>query len=326
LSGLALIWVLVGINIAGMRESGIVTLVTTILKLIPLVLVGIVGLWFIDAENLPKMHPGEGNALLVFASIFALSFWNFAGIEIATVPAEDAVDPVRTIPRALLAGTLTVGAVYLLVSFVTMGVMPASVLVESRSPLADVGTRLFGSLGSGLIVAGALVSTVGSASATILEGGQYAMAAGRDRLFPDVFSKLSRRHTPWVSYVLMGSLASLLLVLNFSRGLVAAYEYIILIATLTLIIPYAFSAIAGLLLQLRDPAGSVTKAYGEAIVAILAFGVCFWVIAASGMEAVYWVFLLMMIGMPVYLLVGWRNTRKSSVSRGDAEAVSAPNP
>jgi basic amino acid/polyamine antiporter, APA family len=310
--GLALIWILVAINIGGARESGIVSLATVILKLTPLVLIAGVGLWFVKADNLPAMHPGEGNALLVFASVFALSFWNFAGIESATVPAEDTVDPSRTIPRALLAGTLTVGTVYLLVAFVAMGVIPSSSLATLNSPLAEVGARLFGGFGTGLIVAGALVSTAGCLNVTILEGGQVAMAAGRDRLFPAYFSRLSRRHTPWVSYVLMGFFASLLLVLNFSRGLVAAYRFVILISTLALIIPYAFSAIASLVLQMRDPAGSRVKSWREAAVAAIAFGVSFWVVAASGMESVYWVFLLLMLGLPLHVIVASKKLREQA--------------
>ena len=202
-----------------------------------------------------------------------------------------------------MVGTLTVGAVYLLVSLVTMGVIPSGALAVSSSPLADVGTRLFGAVGGGLVVAGALVSTAGTLNVSILEGGQIAMAAGRDRLFPEFFSRLSGRHTPWVSYVLMGASASLLLIFNFSRGLIAAYTFIVLIATLTLIIPFAFSAIASLILQRREPAASRAQRWREAIVAVTAFGVCIWVIAASGMETVYWVLLLLMLGLPVYAAV-----------------------
>lgn len=322
ISGLALIWALVGINIAGMRESGIVSLITTVLKLVPLVLIALVGLWFIEPTNLPKMYSGEGSALVVFASVFALSFWNFVGIETATVPAEDTIDPSRTIPRALLFGTLTVGAVYLLVSLVAMGIVPSDALATSNSPLADVGARLFGGFGAGLIIAGALVSTAGALSASILEGGQTSMAAGRDQLFPSLLSRKSRRNTPWVSYLLMGALASLLLLLNFSRGMVAAYKFIILIATLTIIFPYALSAVASLVLQLRGSPESSAKGGSEAVVAAIAFGVCFWVIAASGMEAVYWVFLLMMLGLPVHVVVARKKLRSQSAGACPDDVVS----
>ncbi len=325
LSGLALIWAVVAINVAGVRESGIVSLATTILKLTPLLLVSIVGLWFIERDNLPAMHPGEGNALFVFASVFALSFWNFIGIDTATGPSEDTVDPTRTIPRALLFGTLTVGAVYFLVSFVAMGVIPANTLAASASPLADVGTRVFGRIGSGLIVIGALVSTAGAFSATILWGGQMTMAAGRDRIFPSSLARLSRRGTPWISYVLLGLFASVLLLLNFSRGLVAAYQFILLIATLTAVIPYAFSAVASLIFGMRDPQGSRTTNWHEMLVAVVAFAVCFWVIATSGMETVYWVFLLVILGLPIYVMAARQSLKKSDapVRAGDTAPASS---
>jgi APA family basic amino acid/polyamine antiporter len=309
LSGLALIWVLVGINIAGVRESGIFSLLTTFLKLTPLVLIVIIGLWSMELDNLPKMHPGEGSALVVFASVFALSFWNFVGIEAATIPAEDTVNPSRTISRALLVGTLTVGAVYVLVSFVAMGVVPAGVLESSNSPLTDVGTRLFGAFGAGLVIAGALVSTAGCLSVGILEGGQTSMAAGREHVFPDFFARKSKWHTPWLSYLLLGVLASVLLLLNFFRGLVAAYQFVILLATLTIVIPYAFSALACLVLRTDHPSGSGAKSSHEAVVAVIAFGVCIWVAAASSVEVVYWTFLLLMVGLPVYVAVARKRLR-----------------
>ena len=97
---LVLTWILVGVNIAGVRESGIFSLATTILKLIPLVVIGSVGLLFVDADTLPPMNPGTGNPASVFASAFAITFWAFVGIEAATVPSEDVIEPEKTVSRA----------------------------------------------------------------------------------------------------------------------------------------------------------------------------------------------------------------------------------
>ncbi len=302
-TALLLLWTVVGINIVGVRESGIVSLATTILKLLPLVLIGGIGLFFVETETLPAMHPGEGNALMVFASVFALTFWNFLGIESATIPAEDTINPGKTISRATVIGTLTVGLVYLLVNFVALGVLPTEVLAASTSPLSDVGIRLIGGVGGLIVVVGALVSTAGCINTTLLAAGQMAMAAARDSLFPSLFSRLSARQSPAASYVLSGTLASLLVLLNFAKGLVAAYTFILLIATLTTVIPYAFSAIASLILQKHDPAVSRAQRLREAGIAMIAFVVCMWVIAASGYETVYWGFLLLMAGLPVYALL-----------------------
>ncbi len=75
-TGLALPWSFVAVNIAGVRESGIVGLVTTILKRLPLTVIGTVGLWFVNIDHLPPMKPSTVSAVYVFATPFALTFWS----------------------------------------------------------------------------------------------------------------------------------------------------------------------------------------------------------------------------------------------------------
>jgi APA family basic amino acid/polyamine antiporter len=303
LAGLSVIWIIVGINIAGVKETSVVSLITTVLKLLPLLLIAVAGLWFVDASILLPLNPAGGNALLVFASVFTIAFWNFLGIESATVPAEDTQDPQHTIPKATVMGTLTVGLVYLLVCFVVLGIIPYGELASSSSPLSDVGERMFGTAGSLVVVVGALISTLGALNTVMLTTGQVAMAAARDGLFPGAFSRLSTRHTPALSYLLAGSLASALLILNFTRGLVAAYVFVILIATLTGVLTYAFSSISSLILQRKNPAVTSAQRFREALTATISFAICIWVIAASGPEAAYWSFLLLLAGLPLYALL-----------------------
>lgn len=312
--GLAMIWSLVGINVAGVRESGTFTLLTTILKLIPLAIVGGIGLLFIDTEILPPMNPGTGNPVFVFASAFALNFWLFVGIEVGTVPAEDVRNPERTIPRAVIAGTLTVAGVNILVALAVMGMLPAAQLAESGSPLADAGMRMAGKWGSWLISLGALVSMIGAFNVTMLAAGQVPMAAARDKVFPKIFDRLTKQDTPGISFVIAGLLVSALLVMNQSKGLVGAYTFVLLIATLTSVIPYAFCAMAGLVLDVHDKETSKARKAREAIISVVAFLVCMWVIATSGEETVYWTFILLMAGIPVYVMV----TRNNSLQTGPA--------
>jgi len=302
-AGLVIIWSLVATNVAGVRESGIVGLVTTVLKLLPLIAIGTVGLFFVEFETLPPLNPGRGNSVYLFASAFALTFWNYVGIESATVPAEDVVDSGKTISRALVLGTLTVTGVYLLVAFAVMGIIPATELVSSESPLADAGVRIAGYWGGLVISIGALVSIAGALNITILCAGQTAMAAARDSVFPAVFCKMNARNTPGLSYVIVGLLVTAMILMNYTKGMVGAYKFIILIATLTAVIPYGFAAMAALLLDVHDRRIGRARRIREAITAVVAFVVCMWVIATTGQESVYWVFLLLMAGMPVYVAV-----------------------
>lgn len=172
-----------------------VTLVTTLLKIAPLIAIGIAGV-AVAGDLAPPPAAVPGAPVAIFGSVFALAFWNFVGIEAAAVPSEDVVDPARTVPRALVLGTATVGAIYLLICYVSLTRIPAAVLAASAASLAEVGRHLFGDTGAVRVALGALVSTAGCLNVSVLEAGQTAMAAARDRLFPPAFARLSSRHTP----------------------------------------------------------------------------------------------------------------------------------
>lgn len=300
--GLAVIWSLIGVNYLGVRETGIMALVTTLLKLLPLIAIGLAGLFAVEVQDLPRMNPTGRSGLSVFAAASALGFFTFLGLEAASVPAGHVVAPKKTIPRALLLGTLTVAAVYLISGYAVAGLVPPDVLAHSSAPFADAAVRLVGEWGGFVVAGGALVATYGSLNGAILLNSQTAMAAAMDGLFPAPFKRISSRRTPGFSLLATGVLASFLLVMNYTKGLIGAYTFIILIATITTVVPYAFAAMAGLALGSRGRQGGRQTAR-ERWVAVLAFIVCLWVIAGAGAETVYWGFLLLLAGLPVYVLV-----------------------
>lgn len=312
--GLVVVWVAVAINCAGIRESGIASLVLTLLKITPLIVVSLAGLRFVDLDAMPAATATASTPLALFGSAFALAFWNFVGIECATVPSENVVSPERTIPRATLIGTLTVGAIYLVIALVGLTVMPQTEVASSSAPLADLARKLFGGVGGTIVILGALVSTGGCLLVSILEAGQTTMAAARDGLFPRSLATLSSRQVPTMSYLLAGGLASGLMLLNFSKGLVGAFTFAALLATLTAVIPYAVSAAAGVVLAKRAPAGR-----WEMPVGVIAFGICLWVIATSGVAAVFWSLVLFAAGLPVYF--GMRRIRVAPIRTNPAVSV-----
>ncbi|BCS33124.1 amino acid permease [Luteitalea sp. TBR-22] len=312
--GLAAVWLTVGVNCIGVRESGLVSLVTTVLKIAPLLVVGLGGLWIGEAAPLPAATV-PGSPVMLLGSVFALAFWNFVGIEAATVPSEHVTNSARTVPRALLWGTLTVGAIYLLVSYVSLTRVAPDALLASRAPLADVGRQVLGPLAATVITLGAIVSVAGCLNVTMLEAGQTAMAAARDGLFPSPFARLSPQGVPAQSYIVAGGLASGLLLLNAADGLVHAFTFMGLLATLTTVVPYAAAALASLVLGRTgrtDPARS--RHVAVAMCALLA---CAWVIASVGWSTAAWGLALLVLGVPVYV---------GLTLRGPGRTVAAPAP
>jgi hypothetical protein len=116
------------VNIAGVRETGVVQLVTTVLKFVPLALVGIIGLFFMNADHFTPFAPnglGTGDGMWGgITAAAALTLWAFIGLESATVPAEEVKDPERTIPRATMLGTLVTTVVYIVATVAIIGVLP----------------------------------------------------------------------------------------------------------------------------------------------------------------------------------------------------------
>lgn len=85
-----------------------------------------------------------------------------------------------------------------------------------------------------------------------------------------------------------------------------------------IVVPYAFSAMAALLLDVHDVEADQGRRAREALIAIVAFLVSLWVMATAGQEPVYWVFLLLTGGIPVYAFAQRRNSRDAAPDAGPA--------
>jgi APA family basic amino acid/polyamine antiporter len=133
------------------------------------------------------------------------------------------------------------------------------------------------------------------------------MAAARDGLFPARFATVSERGTPVFGLVFSSVLASLLLVMNYTRGLVDQFTFILLLATLNTLVPYVVCSMVELSMKIRS---------GERIhwplvlLSAGAFVYSLWAIAGAGQEIVYWGFMLLVAGLPVFVWMQWQKKRR----------------
>ncbi|MFT6460878.1 MAG: APA family basic amino acid/polyamine antiporter [Maricaulis maris] len=304
--GLALIWGLGLVSLHGIRDASFVQLVMTILKLIPIFIV--IGIGFVagDVANLPAVNPSGGNFLSVLAITALLTMWAFAGLESSTVPAGDVRDAATNVPRATIIGTVTVAVVYIAATASVMLVVPAADLANSTSPFSDAA-RILGPWGPGLIAAGAMVSTAGALNGTILLSGQLPMAVALDRLAPAALGRRNKGGAPQLSLLLSLGLGSILLVANYSRGLVGAFTFLLMMSTVCLLLPLLVSALAELKHSWRS-------ARGWAIIALAAGAYAAFAVLGSGLEVLAWGGVLILAGLPAY----WLGKPKAvTVSRPD---------
>jgi APA family basic amino acid/polyamine antiporter len=297
------IWLLTAVNIRGVHTAGRVQVVTTVVKILPLALIGVAGLVAIKPAYFAIATTGAvpvGQRLLATVT---LTLWAFLGLECATIPAGSVRDPRRTIPRATVIGTLLAAAIYIVSTVGVMGVVPPDALAKTTAPFADAATTLFGATAGAVVAIGAAVSCFGALNGWILVVGQLPLAVARDGLFPRVFGRVSPGGTPVRGMIVSGVLASLLVAMNYSRGLVALFTFIILLATLSTLVPYVFCALA-VFLEGDDKRAAVARlSTGTSIVAGFAFVYALFAIGGAGTDVVYWGFLLLMSGLPVYVWV-----------------------
>jgi basic amino acid/polyamine antiporter, APA family len=158
------------------------------------------------------------------------------------------------------------------------------------------------------VAAGAALSCFGALNGWTLLVGQLPLAVARDGLFPRIFARTSRRDTPAAGLIIAGVLTTVLVFLNYTRGLVELFTFFILLSTLNTLIPYVFSSLALFLL----PEGNHRRLpRGIALAAVLAFAYSIWAMAGAGEETIYWGFLLLIAGLPVYVFLVRRSPESS---------------
>lgn len=291
---LGALWLCTAINLAGVREAGRVQLLTTLLKLVPLLVFGVIGLGWVHAGAYRPFNPSGEPLLGVTTAVAALTLWAFLGLEAATVPTDVVRDPQRTVPRATVIGMLIAGLATMLACTVVIGLLPTEVLRNSAAPMVEAASRLWGPAAGMGIALVAVISCFGALNGWVLLQAQTPLAAAQDRLFPAAFARLDRRGTPWFGLLLSSALASALIMANYSRTLVALFAFSILLATATTLLPYVVSVLAWWRIE-------PDARWGRRLVAGGALLYALWALIGTGVESLLWGGLLLVLGAPVFV-------------------------
>jgi basic amino acid/polyamine antiporter, APA family len=298
---LAVIWLVVFTNLRGVKEAGLFAEITTYSKLVPFAAIAIFGLAFIRPEYLSEFNPSGESLLASSAALAPLTMFAYLGLESATVPAGDVIEPARTIPRSTILGVSIAALLYVLGTTVVLGVVPRGQLVGSAAPFADAARLMWGPSAAAVVGIAVMISSLGALNGWTLLMGQVPMAAARDQLFPSLFSGLSRHGVPAVGIVVSAALATgLVLVQAVSApGFAAFYSLVVNLATMTAVVPYVFCALAvGLVAARTEPGGVVPRVSFTQAVAFL-FSI--FTIYGCGPTPVLYGLILLLLGIPVYV-------------------------
>jgi basic amino acid/polyamine antiporter, APA family len=249
---IAVIWLICVLNVLSIRLSAGVLRWSTWLKLGLLAVLVVwgfslhAGSW---SNFLPLIAQRPGSVPLIPALGAAMvgAFFSFGGWWDVSKISGEVRDPGRTLPRAMLFGTLAVTAVYILVSAVFLYLVPLVGVTSNETFVAQAGNVLFGALGGKIFAAIVIVCVFSSLAALIMSAPRVYYAMAQDGLFFKRVSQISRRFgTPVRAILIQGTISSLLVVVSSFQKII---DYFIFVAVVFLAM-----AGAGLFLARRKDA------------------------------------------------------------------------
>jgi arginine:agmatine antiporter len=310
---LAAIWTVVLVNLRGVKEAGLFSQVTTYAKLVPFAAVALIGLLFIDTSNLSEFNPSGKPLLSSLAVIAPVAMFAFLGLESATVPAGDVIDPKRTIPRSTVLGITIAALLYVFGTIAVMGLVPREQLVNSVAPFSDAARAMWGDWGAGAISVAVILSAIGALNGWTLLMGQIPMAAARDRLFPSIFAQISSQGVPSFGIIISATLATLLVFSQVAGppGFKGFYDLVVGLSTMAAVVPYAFCTLATGLVAAHAAGGGPIPRLG--LIELVAFLFSVFILYGCGPKPVLFGTIMIVLGIPVYV---WQLRRTQFGGKG----------
>jgi amino acid transporter/mannitol/fructose-specific phosphotransferase system IIA component (Ntr-type) len=284
------------INLIGIKEAARIQVVLVIALFALMLLYVVRGLPAIDIHNFKPFAPHGLGAVFSTAGFVFISYGGL--LKVAAI-AEEIKNPGRTIPLAMISSLLVVTLFYILVVFVTTGVLSAAELNHSLTPLSNGAAVFMGKWGSILLGIAAILAFVSTANAGIMSASRYPLALSRDGLLPKFLGKVNIRFkTPHISIIITGVFMIIAVFLKL--------DILIKAASSVLILTYLFSCLSIIILresrlQNYQPTFRAPLYPWIQIIGIISYGFLLFIIAK---EALLLIFILVLSGIFLYWFYG----------------------
>ena len=284
-----LLWCVHTLVLRGIKEAALINLITTVAKLVPILLfIAIVGLAFdrdiFTRDIWGRSNPQFGGVLEQVRNMMLVTVFVFIGIEGASVYSSRA-ERRRDVGKATVIGFLGVLVLLMLVNLLSLGVMSQPELAALQNPsMAGVLEHVVGRWGAVLISIGLAVSLLGALLSWALLCAEILFVCAKDGTMPAFLRRENANQVPVNALWLTNGMIQLFLLITlFSQG---TYLSLIYLASSMILVPYLWSAVYALLLALRgetyeDLAGLRRK---DLAIGLLAVGYAIWLLYAGGVK------------------------------------------
>lgn len=250
---------LAAVNIRGVKAGVKLFVFNTVAKLVPLVLLLLVGLFAINLDNL-TIPEWPSAASLAAATV--ILFYAFVGAESALSASGEIKNPAKTVPLGLLIGLCGVLLLYVGLQIVSQGVLGDELANNTKAPLVAVATEVFGEWGGKMLIAGAVISIYSSLSGDMLGTPRVIFASAQDRNLPKILCKVHPKYkTPYVAIIFIATIVAVF-------ALSGSFKTLAMLATGSILLIYLAVSLSVLRFRQRDGMpkdGEYTVPFGPAI-------------------------------------------------------------
>ncbi len=235
----ALLWLVHALVLRGVQTAASINMVATLGKLLPLGLFVLLAIAAFNYDRFRIDFTGIALGKPVWQQVkdtMLITLWVFIGVEGAVVVSSRARDK-KDVGRATLLAVVAALVVYLLVTLLSLGIVPRDQLAEMRNPsMAGLMTALLGSWGNLVIVVGLIVSVCGAYLSWTIMAAEVPLVAAQHGAFPRLLSQQNARGAPAASLWLTNGCVQLCLILIWLTG--SDYNTLLTIASEMILVPY----------------------------------------------------------------------------------------
>ena len=284
-----LLWAVHFLVLRGIKEAAFINLVTTVAKVVPLVLFALICLFafkldIFTADIWGRGTPELGSVMNQVRNMMLVTVWVFIGIEGASIFSSRA-EKRADVGKATVIGFVTVLLFLVLVNVLSLGIMTQPELAKLQNPsMAAVLEHVVGHWGAVLISVGLIISLLGALLSWVLLCAEIMFAAAKDHTMPAFLRRENANQVPANALWLTNAMVQVFLVITLFSS--STYLSLIYLATSMILVPYLWSAAYAFLLALRSETyeQALAERKKDLIIGAIALLYAIWLLYAGGVK------------------------------------------
>lgn len=325
-----LLWGTHFIILRGMENAGKLNFAATAAKVIGFFLFIVIGLFAFEKSNmlpiLAERKDEAGHVLGLMSQVngaAVATLWAFIGVESAMVFASRAKKQID-VKRATILGLVIALVIYMGISTLVMGMLDQKALIHSGKPLIDAIQTVLGPIGGKLLAGIGLISLLGSTIGWVMLSAEVPYQAAKQGMFLPVFLKESKKGLPSFSLIVTNALGQLFIFSTVSKSISQAFDFVIVIATLSYLVPYLISSVYQVKLVVTGETYKSSRSrIVDGIIGLLSTVYSVWVIVAGTADMKTFTFGVIMLASGILFYKPMLKNRKKLNEEKQKKALSA---